>query len=136
MSDATAPAAAVHQPPPLRRGTKIALVLVLGLGWAIALSWLIWAALYHANPAVRGTLVGYEVTSDRSVAVRYEIVRKAGVTAECVIRSRAADGSEVGRRLIVIPPGPDRRIARTEVLTTTGRAITGEIRECRAAAGR
>ena len=124
-----------HQPP-LARATKIVLVAVLGTGWAIALGLLFWAALYHANPAVRGTVVGYEVTSDRSVVVRYEIVRKAGVTAQCVIRARAADGSEVGRRLIVIPDGPDLRIARTEVLATTSRAITGEIQECRAAPGR
>ena len=135
-SPPTPPRSPAPNPPPLARATKIVLIAVLGAGWAIALGLLFRAALYHVNPAVRGTVVGYEVTSDRSVVVRYEIVRKAGVTAQCVIRARAADGSEVGRRLIVIPDGPDLRIARTEVLATTSRAITGEIQECRAAPGR
>jgi hypothetical protein len=88
----------------------------------------------HHRPAA-GYVARYGVTSRRAVAVRYGIVRRAGVIAR-VIRARAADGSEVRRRLIVIPGDPDRRIARTDVLTMPGRAVTGQLRECRAAPGR
>lgn len=134
MSDTAAPAAA-SRTTPRGRGTKIALVIDIGVAWAIALTWLIWAAWYHANPAVRGTLVAYRVTSDHSVEVRFEIVRKPGVTAQWVLGARAADGSEVGRRLIIISPESGRHIARVEVLATTSQAINGELRECRAAPG-
>jgi hypothetical protein len=115
-----------------RRG-KIIVVIVVAVVSAAALGVLVWIALYQANPPVRATLLGYEVTSDRAVEVRFEVWRKPGVTAQCVVRARNAEGVEVGSRLIIIPAG-ERRVVRTEVLETRSRAVSGELRDCREAA--
>jgi len=52
-----------------RRG-KIIMITCVTIITAAALTGLLWIALYQANPPVRGTVLGYEVTSDR--AVRYD----------------------------------------------------------------
>ncbi len=114
------------------RGRLITIICV-ALVSAAALAALFWIALYHANPAVRGTLLGYEVTSDRAVEVRFEVWRKQGVTAQCVVRARNAEGVEVGSRVITIPAG-EHRVEETVVLETRSRAITGELKDCREAA--
>lgn len=114
------------------RGRLITIICV-ALVSAAALAALVWIALYHANPPVRGTLLGYEVTSDRAVAVRFEVWRKQGVTAQCVVRARNAEGVEVGSRVITIPAG-EHRVQETVVLETRSRAITGELKDCREAA--
>jgi Domain of unknown function (DUF4307) len=118
---------------PMSRGTKIGLVSVVAVAVALALSALVWIALQHANPPVRGTLLGYEVTSDRSVEVRFEVWRKPGVTAQCVVRARNAEGVEVGSRVIIIPAG-ERQVVLTEVLETRARAVSGELQRCQEAA--
>lgn len=118
---------------PASRRTKIVFAVMLGVGWAIALGLLLWIALHYSNPSVRGTLLGYEVTSDRSVEVRFEVWRKPGVTAQCVVRARNAEGVEVGSRVITIPPG-ERQVVLTEVLETRARAISGEFLRCDEAA--
>ncbi len=137
MSEITPPAngaaPAARYGPPASRRTKIVFAAVLGAGWAIALGLLLWIALHHSNPSVRGTLLGYEVTSDRSVEVRFEVWRKPDVTAQCVVRARNAEGVEVGSRVIKIPPG-ERQVVLTEVLETRARAISGELLRCDEAA--
>jgi Domain of unknown function (DUF4307) len=115
-----------------RRG-KITMIICVTIIAAAALTGLLWIALYQANPPVRGTLLGYEVTSDRAVEVRFEVWRRPGVTAHCVVRARNAEGVEVGSRLIIIPAG-ERRVIRTEVLETRSRAVSGELKDCRQAA--
>lgn len=115
-----------------RRG-KIAMIICVTIIAAAALTGLLWIALYQANPPVRGTLLGYEVTSDRAVEVRFELWRRPGITAQCVVRARNAEGVEVGSRLIIIPAG-ERRVIRTEVLETRSRAVSGELKDCRQAA--
>jgi len=115
-----------------RRG-KITMIICVTTIVVAALIGLLWIGLYQANPAVRGTLLGYEVTSDRAVEVRFEVWRRPGVTAQCVVRARNAEGVEVGSRLIIIPAG-ERRVVRTEVLETRSRAVSGELKDCRQAA--
>jgi Domain of unknown function (DUF4307) len=115
-----------------RRG-KITMIICVTIIAAAALTGLLWIALYQANPPVRGTLLGYEVTSNRAVEVRFEVWRRPGVTAQCVVRARNAEGVEVGSRLIIIPAG-ERRVIRTEVLETRSRAVSGELKDCRQAA--
>jgi hypothetical protein len=115
-----------------RRG-KIAMIICVTIIAAAALTGLLWIALYQANPPVRGTLLVYEVTSDRAVEVRFELWRRPGITAQCVVRARNAEGVEVGSRLIIIPAG-ERRVIRTEVLETRSRAVSGELKDCRQAA--
>jgi hypothetical protein len=104
-------------------------IAVIAVIAAVALGWLLWAAWSFANRTT-GRVVSYE-PSDRSVTITIEVVRKPGTAAECLLRSRNEAGTEVGRKLVSIPAGPERRVVTTETLTTSDRPISGELRECR-----
>jgi hypothetical protein len=113
-----------------RPGRRAATVLAVGVLALAGLAWLLWAALFHANPPIRSTLVGYQVASDTSVSVMFQVVKDPEYSATCVIRARDQEGTEVGRREVGIPLGV-REATLTEQLRTTRRAITGEVRDCR-----
>jgi Domain of unknown function (DUF4307) len=114
-------------PRPWRRLAAIFIVTALAAG---AVAWLGWAALHHAHPSVRATLLRYQVTSRSTVEVEFELVKEEGVAAVCVVRARNSAGEEVGRRTVRFPEGgPQRRIV-TETLATRDTAILGEVREC------
>lgn len=115
---------------PRRRAVWVALGAAAA---ALALGWLTWVALYHANPDVNAGLLAYDVTSPRTVSVTIEVVKAPDVAATCVIRARDADGVEVGRQEVAVPAG-ERRTVVTSVLRTTGPAVSGELRGCRVVA--
>jgi hypothetical protein len=113
-------------PRPRRRVAAIVAVATLAL---VGLAWVLWAAFSYAYPPVRATLVGYTVT-DTTVTVKFEIVKNAEYPATCTVRARNRAGEEVGRRDVTIPVGV-RTDTLTEELATTGKPVTGEIRDCR-----
>jgi hypothetical protein len=112
------------------RGRRTAALIALGLVGAVALAWLLWVALHWASPPVRSSLVGYTVTSDRAVTIKFEIVKDTGHEATCRIRARNQAGEEVGGRVVTIPAAT-RDAVVSEVLQTRERAVTGEVKECR-----
>jgi hypothetical protein len=111
-------------------------IVVVGLLGAAAVAWFGWLALYHADPPVRATLLGYQVMSPTRVQVTFELVKDADVTAVCVVRARNEPGEEVGRRLVRVPAGGPTRRVMTEPLVTRDTAVVGEVRECQAVEGR
>jgi hypothetical protein len=61
------------------------------------ISWLAWAAWFHADPAINASLTSYEVVSDHEarakVAARF---RDADVDGSCLLRATARDHTVVG----------------------------------------
>ena len=70
-------------------------------------------------------------TSDGGVQITANVRREPGRETECALRARNYDGAEVGRRVIVIPPGEGRKVTIEEFLATSERPVTGEIQQCR-----
>ena len=104
--------------------------LFVGLVAAVVL------ALYtrYTADGVRARVIGFEVESDRRVRIDLEVSKPEGARAYCIVRSRGADGAEVGREVAAVDVrGSDERVVRQEhVLTTTGRGVTGEVGRCSA----
>ena len=69
---------------------------------------------------VDGTLVSFEIVSDDRVDVRLSVTRDdPSEPAVCIVRSRSRDGSETGRREVLIPASPNgTEDIRTEVITS------------------
>jgi hypothetical protein len=103
---------------------------VIGVLIALVLGWVLWVGLYTANPAIRATVVAYKVTSDHAVTVQFDVTKDRERAGTCVIRARDRSGAEVGRREVTIPAGT-RKTSLTEELATSGRPVSGEIRDCR-----
>jgi hypothetical protein len=106
----------------------VALVIALALvfvGSVLAIGWRL------ANPAVTSSLRAYDVVSDEQVDVTF-LVRRAdpNTPVTCILRARDREGREVGRLTVEVRTG-STEVVQTESLATSGRAILGEVQECR-----
>ena len=73
-----------------------------------------WVGLNQANPRLTATVLGYDVTSDRAVDVRFQVDRSsADKSAVCTLRARASSGEEVGRVDVPVPAGAKRNSGST-----------------------
>jgi len=135
----TVPSAARRRPPgrydpPSLLGQRVLAVLLTLLLLAVvaAVGAYVWDRF--GGEQVRGQVVTFEVRSDREVVIDLEAAKSSGAKAYCVIRSRGADGLEVGRDIAVLDAeGTDDEVARgTFVLATSARAVTAELAGCTA----
>ena len=96
-----------------RRRLTIALaVLAVAAGGAVAV------AGYQrlGTSDVTGTLAGYQLIDNETASVTISVTRSdPSRPVDCIVRVRSQDGSETGRREVLIPPSE----AATVVVTTT-----------------
>ncbi len=65
---------------------------------------------------VTGSLAGYQVIDNETASVTISVTRSdPSRPVDCIVRVRAADGSETGRREVLVPPS----VAATVQVTTT-----------------
>ncbi len=114
--------------PNTRRRVVAALgALVVLSGGAVA------AMLYQRFELVdvKGEMSAYEVLDDRTVAVTISVTRKdPSRPVVCIVRARSRDGSETGRREVVVGPSGDRTVQVTSEVTSYTRPYVGDIYGC------
>ena len=96
-----------------RHRAAIALgVLVVGVGIAVA-----FAGYQRLGTSdVSGSLAGYQVIDHETASVTISVTRSdSSRPVDCIVRVRAKDGSETGRREVLVPPSE----AATVQVTTT-----------------
>ncbi len=130
--DAAAAAAerlALRYPPPLvRRRTKVVLVAVATL---VALSWLVWTALLHADPAVSGDVAGYQVVSDTSIEVTMTVQRSdPSRPATCSLLAQSTDFQPVAESVVAVEASTHQVVDVPVTLTTLRRATSVTVRSC------
>src|SRR5690625_5291096 len=96
-----------------RRRVVIALaVLVVAAGIVVAVV----AYQRLGSGDVHGTLAGYQLIDDQTVSVTISVTRSdPSRPVDCIVRVRSKDGSETGRREVLVPPSE----ATTIQVTTT-----------------
>ena len=83
------------------------------------------------DPDISGTATGYDVHSNESITVRYTVDRKnPDQPVVCVVRARAQDGAEVGRREVYIPGGDDAQVGMNSEVRTSREPVIGEVFGC------
>lgn len=133
----TSPTAARRRPagrydPPSRLAAR-ALAVVLGALFLGLLAAILFALFTrYTGDQVRARVIDFQVLSDNRVRIDLEVAKRAGSPAYCIVRSRGADGAEVGREVVEVDPrGDERQVLRVEhVLATRDRAVTGEAGRC------
>ncbi|MBD0862057.1 DUF4307 domain-containing protein [Gordonia sp. zg691] len=108
--------------------------------WFVALSVLVVAAgvtlaaigySKFGTSDVSGDATGYEILDDSTVAVQFTVERSDPTQpAACVVRGRSRDGSETGRREVLIPAGSAERIGFRAEITTSKPPVIGEVFGC------
>jgi Domain of unknown function (DUF4307) len=102
-------------------------VLVLAASVALTIR------LYHqyGQTDYQGQIVGWSDVTDASVRIRFTVQVPPGGSASCVLRARAYDGSEVGRRTVTVTARGDATTIETaEPVPTTARASVGDVIRC------
>ena len=80
---------------------------------------------------VDGTLAGYQLIDGQTVSVTISVTRKDPSRAvDCIVRVRSKDGSETGRREVLIPPSAQKTVQVTAVLKSSKPAAVGDIYGC------
>lgn len=112
----------------LRRRTVIALaVLALAIGVIVAVV----GYQRLATDDVSGSLAGYRVIDNETVSVTISVTRADPARpVVCIVRVRATDGSETGRREVLVGPSEAATIQVTTTVKSSKPPKVGDIYGC------
>ncbi|MGW2562484.1 DUF4307 domain-containing protein [Streptomyces sp. NPDC001514] len=105
---------------------------VLGTGLLAMVGW--FGYDYVSGQRISAELIKWDVTADDRVQVHLEVRKDKDAKGYCTLRSRAEDGSEVGRRDVRFD-GPESRVDQIVTVRTTARATSAELAGCTADSG-
>ncbi|GAB08859.1 hypothetical protein GOARA_021_00960 [Gordonia araii NBRC 100433] len=101
------------------------LVLAAGLGLAIL------GFQKFGNPDVSGEGTGFFITGPTTVDVQFTVNRSdPTLPVACVVKARAKDGSEVGRREVLVEGGTAPQVGVRATVHTSARPVIGEVFGC------
>jgi hypothetical protein len=116
-------------PPP--RVPRPVLMVMIGLGVAVALGWLIWVALFHSRPAVTAQVSAYSVVSDTAIDVTLTVDRRdPAQPVTCRVLAQAADLSNVGEKYVAVGATTLRVVDLKLTLVTLRRATVATVEGC------
>ena len=102
-------------------------VLVLAAGIGIA----VMAAQRLGTGEVKGELGGYHLVDDETVQVTITVTRDdPSRPVVCIVRARSIDGSETGRREVLVPPSAQKTVHVTTVVKTSRPPVVGDVYGC------
>lgn len=102
-------------------------VLVVVAGLAVALIG------YHrfGTAAVKGSLAGYRVIDDQTASITITVTREdPSRPVDCIVRVRSADGSETGRRELLVPPSDAATVQVTTTVKSSQPPVVADIYGC------
>jgi hypothetical protein len=111
-----------------RRRVAIALaVLVVAAGTAIAVI----GYLRLGTSKVAGSLAGYQVIDDETASVTISVTRSdPSRPVDCIVRVRSKDGSETGRREVLVPPSEATTVQVTTTLKSSQPPVMADVYGC------
>lgn len=108
--------------------------LVTGLAAAAVVAAVVAAVIAYqrvGTPDVEGTLVGYQLVDDQTVSVTMTVTRAdPSRPAVCIIRARSIDGTETGRREVLVPASAEDSVQVTALVKTSGPPVVGDVYGC------
>jgi hypothetical protein len=111
-----------------RRWVLVGLTSVI-LAVGVAVAFVGYARLGRSD--VAGTLAAYHLIDDETVEVTITVTRADPTRpAVCIVRGRSKDGSETGRREVLVPPSTQESVQVTTVVKTSRPAVIGDVYGC------
>ncbi len=112
---------------PSRTVLALLAVLVVALGLFIA-----WAGYQRLGTSdVKGELASFELIDDRTVEVTLSVTREdPSQPVVCIVRGRSLDGSETGRRELLVAPSTEKTVQVRALVKTTRPPVVGDAYGC------
>ncbi|MET0756996.1 MAG: DUF4307 domain-containing protein [Mycobacterium sp.] len=80
---------------------------------------------------VEGKLAGYRLVDDETVSVTISVTRAdPSRPVVCIVRARAIDGSETGRREVLVPPSAQATVQVTTIVKSSQPPVVGDVYGC------
>jgi uncharacterized protein DUF4307 len=80
---------------------------------------------------IEGTLAGYRLIDQQTVAVTISVRRSdPSRPVDCIVRVRAMDGSETGRREVLVPPASETTVQVTAIVKSSQPPVMGDVYGC------
>jgi hypothetical protein len=80
---------------------------------------------------VQGTLGGYQLLDRETLAVTITVTRAdPSRPAVCIVRARSIDGSETGRREVLVTPSTQASVQVTTTLKSSRPPVAGDVYGC------
>ena len=121
-----------------RDGRRRLLVPIVFGALVLAFSAFLAVRLYsqYGDPAYDARIVGWADPTDTGMTINFRVRVPAGGSADCVLRARTFDGTEVGRRTVTVPSAGvgSAEVEASATVPTTERASVGDVVRCRASA--
>jgi hypothetical protein len=116
---------------PRSRVPRPVVFVLVGIGVALALSWLVVTAWQRARPPVVAEIKAVQVVSDTKIEVTMSVERPdPSVVATCRLIAQAQDLGLVGEQAVSVPPSAQRRVDVAVSMTTLRRAVSTSVRGC------
>jgi len=80
---------------------------------------------------VQGELGGYRLIDDGTAEVTITVTRKdPSRPVVCIVRARAIDGGETGRREVLVAPSAQATVQVTTIVKSSKRPVVGDVYGC------
>jgi hypothetical protein len=80
---------------------------------------------------VKGDLGGYRLIDDETVEVTVNVTRDdPSRPVVCIVRARSIDGSETGRREVLVPASTQKTVQVTTVVKAGRKPVVGDVYGC------
>ncbi|GAA4470967.1 DUF4307 domain-containing protein [Rhodococcus olei] len=113
------------------RGSRItAIVLTIGVVLlGVALAW--FAYNKFASKDIEAETLRYTIVDDSQVDISFKVTREdPSEPALCIVRSRSRDGSETGRREVVVQPSEHGTVEVATEITTSQPPAVADVYGC------
>ena len=111
------------------RRAIVAALSVLIVAAAVAIAFVAYQRLGTGD--VEGKLGGYRLVDNQTVEVTVSVTRAdPSRPVVCIVRARSKDGSETGRREVLVPPSEQATVQITTEVKTSRPPVIGDVYGC------
>lgn len=108
--------------------------VAIGLGVVVVAAGVIIAVVGYQRIAisdVSGSLAGYQIIDGETASVTISVTRKdPSRPVACIVRVRSKDGSETGRREVLVPPSDQGTVQVTTTLKSSKPPVMADVYGC------
>ena len=109
-------------------------LVVIGLAVLVVAAGLVVAVIGYqrlGTSDVAGSLAGYRVIDDETASVTISVTRSdPSRPVDCIVRVRAKDGTETGRREVLVPPSDQATVQATTTVKSFQPPVMADIYGC------
>lgn len=108
--------------------------VAIALGVLVAAAGIVIAVIGYqriSTSAVTGSLVGYRLVDDETASVTISVTRSdPSRPVACIVRVRATNGTETGRRELLVPPSEATTVQVTTTVKSSQPPVMADVYGC------